>query len=76
MIPGLNPDRADIIVAGIVVFDELMNFLGANRMLVNERGIREGLIIRAMNSEGLMSEVSPPRKTGKIRSWNSPVCAR
>ena len=61
MIPGLNPDRADIIVAGIVVFDELMNFLGANRMLVNERGIREGLIIRAMKRQGLMSEVSPPR---------------
>jgi exopolyphosphatase/guanosine-5'-triphosphate,3'-diphosphate pyrophosphatase len=59
--PGLNPDRADIIVAGIVAFDELMKFLGANRLLVNERGIREGLIIRAMKRQGLMPEVSPPR---------------
>lgn len=61
LIPGLNPDRADIIVAGIVVIDELMKFFGANRLLVNERGIREGLIINAMKRQGLMPAVSPPR---------------
>lgn len=60
-IPGLNPDRADIIVAGIAAIDELMRFLGTNRLLVNERGIREGLIIRAMKRQGLIPEASPPR---------------
>jgi exopolyphosphatase/guanosine-5'-triphosphate,3'-diphosphate pyrophosphatase len=52
-IPGLNQDRADIIVAGIVVIDELMRFFAANRVLINERGIREGLLIRAMKRLGL-----------------------
>jgi exopolyphosphatase / guanosine-5'-triphosphate,3'-diphosphate pyrophosphatase len=59
-IPGLNQDRADIIVAGVVVIDELMRFFDANRILVNERGIREGLLIRAMKRLGLAAGSSPP----------------
>lgn len=53
-IPGLNQDRADIIVAGVVVIDELMRFFDANRIMVNERGIREGLLIRAMKRLGIL----------------------
>lgn len=59
-IPGLNQDRADIIVAGVVVIDELMRFFDANRILVNERGIREGLLIRAMKRLGLASGSAAP----------------
>ncbi|HEY5523177.1 MAG TPA: Ppx/GppA phosphatase family protein [Desulfuromonadaceae bacterium] len=59
-IPGLNQDRADIIVAGVVVIDELMRFFEANRILINERGIREGLLIRAMKRLGLPAASSTP----------------
>lgn len=59
-IPGLNPDRADIIVAGVVVIDELMRYFEANRLLVNERGIREGILIRATKRLGLTDGGSPP----------------
>jgi exopolyphosphatase/guanosine-5'-triphosphate,3'-diphosphate pyrophosphatase len=59
-IPGLNQDRADIIVAGVVLVDELMRFFDANRVLVNERGIREGLLIRAMKKLGLAAGNSTP----------------
>jgi exopolyphosphatase/guanosine-5'-triphosphate,3'-diphosphate pyrophosphatase len=59
-IAGLNQDRADIIVAGVVVIDELMRFFEANRVLVNERGIREGLLIRAMKRLGLTTGSSAP----------------
>jgi exopolyphosphatase/guanosine-5'-triphosphate,3'-diphosphate pyrophosphatase len=60
-IPGLNQDRADIIVAGIVLLDELMRFLDANRVLVNERGIREGLLIKAVKRLGFANRsVTPP----------------
>ncbi len=60
-VPGLNPDRADIIVAGLVVVDELMKFFGANMMLINERGIREGLIIRCMKRLQLLPESAAQR---------------
>ena len=60
-IPGLNPDRADIIVAGLVVIDELMKYFGANIMLVNERGIREGLIISCMKRLKLLPESTTQR---------------
>jgi exopolyphosphatase/guanosine-5'-triphosphate,3'-diphosphate pyrophosphatase len=61
MVPGLNADRADIIVAGMVVVEELMRFFGANQLLVNERGIREGLIIRALEKHGLIPVAAAPR---------------
>jgi exopolyphosphatase/guanosine-5'-triphosphate,3'-diphosphate pyrophosphatase len=61
LVPGLNADRADIIVAGIAVVEELMRFFGANQLLVNERGIREGLIIRAMEKHGLIPSAPVPR---------------
>jgi exopolyphosphatase/guanosine-5'-triphosphate,3'-diphosphate pyrophosphatase len=59
-IPGLNQDRADIIVAGVVLIDELMRFLDSNRVLVNERGIREGLLIRAVKRLGFTASSTPP----------------
>jgi exopolyphosphatase/guanosine-5'-triphosphate,3'-diphosphate pyrophosphatase len=61
LVPGLNADRADIIVAGIAVVEELMRFFGANQLLVNERGIREGLIIKAMEKHGLIPAAPAPR---------------
>jgi len=61
LVAGLNADRADIIVAGIAVVEELMRFFGANQLLVNERGIREGLIIKAMEKHGLIPTASAPR---------------
>jgi len=60
-VPGLNPDRADIIVAGLVVIDEMMKYFGANTLLVNERGIREGLIISCMKRLQLLPDSSAQR---------------
>ncbi|MHC1699059.1 MAG: HD domain-containing protein [Geobacteraceae bacterium] len=60
-IPGLNPDRADIIVAGVAVIEELMKFFGANILRVNERGIREGLILDSLRKHGLIDEGARPR---------------
>lgn len=66
-VPGLNQDRADIIVAGVVLIDELMRFFEANRILINERGIREGLLIEAMKRLGLAAgSAAPP-------SWREAV---
>jgi exopolyphosphatase/guanosine-5'-triphosphate,3'-diphosphate pyrophosphatase len=62
-LPGLSPDRSDIIIAGVTVVDELMEFFQANLLRVNERGIREGLILRGLSRQQL-----PPREK-PLRSW-------
>lgn len=44
-ISGINPDRADIIVAGTAILETLMDELGLTEINISERGLREGLLI-------------------------------
>lgn len=66
-VPGLSPDRADIIVAGVGVVDTLMELFSANTLLVNTHGIREGIILEAIKRRGLAPESPAPR------SWRESV---
>lgn len=50
-IPGLNPQRADIIVAGVAVVARLMRRLGTQRVLVNDRGIRDGVLLAMIDEQ-------------------------
>lgn len=68
-IPGLNADRADIIVAGVAVVDGLLEFCRGNLLRINERGIREGLILRALQKNGC------GMATRKRRTWKDSVMA-
>ncbi len=43
--PGLDPQRADIAVAGGVLVETLMNTLKCDRILLSDKGIREGLVL-------------------------------
>jgi exopolyphosphatase/guanosine-5'-triphosphate,3'-diphosphate pyrophosphatase len=45
-VPGLHADRADIILAGLLVVERLMKFLGVNWLQVHDRGVRDGLLLR------------------------------
>ena len=58
-IPGLAPDRADIIT--VTVVDELMGLFKANLLKINERGIREGLILKGLKKHNLLLAESQPR---------------
>jgi exopolyphosphatase / guanosine-5'-triphosphate,3'-diphosphate pyrophosphatase len=66
-VPGLSPERADIIVAGVAVVEELMRLSGTNILKINERGIREGLILQSLQKHGLLEK----RKT--LRDWRTTV---
>lgn len=45
-VPGLHADRADIIIAGVTVVERVMKLLGVNRLLINDRGVRDGMMLR------------------------------
>lgn len=44
-IPGLDPARADIIVAGAVILDEIFDALGLKTMTISDFALREGIIL-------------------------------
>ena len=43
--PGLNPERADIILAGLAVTAELLDWVRARSLTVSAFGLREGLLL-------------------------------
>jgi exopolyphosphatase / guanosine-5'-triphosphate,3'-diphosphate pyrophosphatase len=44
-IPGLQPGRAEVILAGALVVLTLMDMLGQERLSVSDRGLRHGVLI-------------------------------
>ncbi len=44
-VPGLNPERADIILAGAAILDAFMQELGFTEIRVSDHGLREGLLV-------------------------------
>ncbi len=58
-VPGLSPDRADIIVAGLALADGLMKRLEVNRALVHEGGIRDGLLLQMVGGASAPSRAAP-----------------
>ncbi|MCC7179075.1 MAG: Ppx/GppA family phosphatase [Acidobacteria bacterium] len=44
-LPGLDPRRADLVVAGAVLLDTLLGKLGANEITLCDLALREGLVL-------------------------------
>jgi exopolyphosphatase/guanosine-5'-triphosphate,3'-diphosphate pyrophosphatase len=43
-VPGLDPRRADVIVAGVVIVQAVMDWAGASAFVVSDGGVRVGLL--------------------------------
>ena len=43
-LPGLEPKRADVIVAGALILDQLLTYFNADQFLLSVRGLRYGLL--------------------------------
>jgi exopolyphosphatase/guanosine-5'-triphosphate,3'-diphosphate pyrophosphatase len=50
-VPRLEHDRADIIVSGLAVVCETMEFLAAASIRVHEQGVREGLLLAMIEAD-------------------------
>jgi exopolyphosphatase/guanosine-5'-triphosphate,3'-diphosphate pyrophosphatase len=69
-IQGLSADRADIIIAGAAVIARLVRRLGTQQILVNERGIRDGLIlsmIAELAGAAATEQSRPPNRMEWVR---------
>ena len=66
---GLSPDRADIIVAGASVISRLVRRLGTQQILVNERGIRDGLLLHMISELPGRSSVAQLPQAGNRTEW-------
>ena len=47
-LPGLEPGRADVIVAGLVILEGVLGAIGAERFRVSGRGVRFGVAFRLL----------------------------
>jgi exopolyphosphatase/guanosine-5'-triphosphate,3'-diphosphate pyrophosphatase len=58
---GLNPKRADVILAGAAAVTRLAKHLKTRNILVNDRGIRDGLLVSMIEELGAAGgEPTPP----------------
>jgi len=60
-VPGINPERADIILGGAAIIDALMLELGLKEIRISDRGLREGLLVDYLERSGhapLLEETS------------------
>jgi len=55
-VPGMDPGRAEIIIAGSAILLTLMEEFGADRLVVSDRGLRDGILedhlLRERNTKG------------------------
>lgn len=49
-VPGIGSDRADVVVAGVVVLRELLRVTHADQIYVSGTGIREGIALEAVEA--------------------------
>ncbi|MBK8482527.1 MAG: Ppx/GppA family phosphatase [Proteobacteria bacterium] len=63
-LPGLPAQRADVIVAGALLVDEIMQQLGASELEVSDRGVRWGLAreLAASGEHGATVTDAPSRR--------------
>lgn len=68
-VPGLSPDRADIIVAGLTVIDRLMRHFRVNLLQVHSRGVRDGLILTMIDRGQGLPEQDPHDRQAAIERF-------
>ncbi|BDE06994.1 exopolyphosphatase [Vulcanimicrobium alpinum] len=54
--PGMNPRRADIIVAGNAVLIAALSLLGRDEIVVCERALRDGVVVDLAHRDRLLAE--------------------
>jgi len=65
-VPGINPERADIIIPGAAILDMFMKELSIDSIMVTSRGLQDGLLVdylSRMDAFPLLGELSPRQRS-------------
>jgi exopolyphosphatase/guanosine-5'-triphosphate,3'-diphosphate pyrophosphatase len=65
-IPGMNPDRADIIIPGAAILDLFMKELSLDSITITGRGLQDGLLVdylSRIDAFPLLGELSPRQRS-------------
>ncbi len=70
-IPGMPPQRADIIVAGTAVVARLAKYLKCRQIMINDGGVRDGLMLAMIADLGLETAAAavPPTRMDAVRRF-------
>lgn len=68
-VPGLSPDRLDIIVPGLAVIDRVMRRLKVNRLRIHDRGVRDGLLLSMLDAAVGRPEVNPHDREAAVERF-------
>jgi exopolyphosphatase / guanosine-5'-triphosphate,3'-diphosphate pyrophosphatase len=67
-VTGLNPNRADIIVAGLAVVERIMRHLRVNVVQVHTRGVRDGLLL-TMIQQGPATSIPTEERRAAVEEF-------
>lgn len=65
-VPGLNPDRVDIIVPGLAVVDRIMRRFKVNALQVHPYGVRDGLLLTMIEQMQGVNDAKAPSADEQI----------
>ena len=68
-VPGLNVDRADIIVPGLAIIDRIMRHFKVNLIQVHSYGVRDGLLLSMIERMQGDAEAAPPDYLAQIERF-------
>lgn len=54
-VPGLNPDRADIIIGGALILQQILTGSGHTKITISRRGLRDGLMEEYLSKNRVIS---------------------
>lgn len=66
-VPGLNPARADIIIAGICIMVEVLERLESQELTVSSYGIREGLLLETARVRPTIADPGESRQRSVLQ---------
>ena len=66
-VPGLNPERADIIISGAAVLQTLVEEFGVGSLQISDRSLREGVLVDALARHGGSPDLSGAQYEAGVR---------